>query len=69
MSRRYSRRCYSLQDDGKTGQIIYRIIDRRAAGNDFWRARNRVTNRADADRVLRHWARLLNSHLAQLKKS
>jgi hypothetical protein len=55
--------------DGKTGQIIYRIIDRRAAGSDFWRARNSVTNRADADRVLRHWARLLNSHLAQLKKS
>ena len=53
--------------DGKTGQIIYRVIDRRAAGNDFWRVRNRVTNRADADRVLRRWAELLESHLASAK--
>ena len=28
-----------------------------------------VYSRPGADRVLRHWARLLNSHLAQLKKS
>ncbi len=54
--------------DGRTGQIIYRVIDARAAGNDFWRLRNQVTNRADADRVLRRWATLLNEQLAKAKQ-
>jgi hypothetical protein len=54
--------------DGKTGDIIYRVIDPEAAGNDFFQIRNSVTNRADADRVFRRWAKILNDHLASFKK-
>jgi hypothetical protein len=53
--------------DGATGEIIYRVVDPRAAGDEFWQVRNEATNRADADRVLRRWAELLNSHLAGIK--
>jgi hypothetical protein len=53
--------------DGVSGELLYRVIDPEAAGNDVWRIRNRVTNRADADRVLRRWATLLNDHLARVK--
>ena len=54
--------------DGKTGDIIYRVIDPKAAGNEFFQVRNSVTNRADADRVFRRWAKLLSDHLASIKK-
>lgn len=49
--------------DGKTGDIIARIIDPEAAGDDFFEVRNSVTNMADAERVLRRWATILNDHL------
>ena len=53
--------------DGKTQAIIARIIDPEAADNaGIAEVANRVTNTADFDRVVRHWAELLNSHLAQL---
>ena len=53
--------------DGKTGDIIARIIDPEAAENaGVAQVSNSVTNRADADRVLRHWAGLLNDHLAKV---
>ena len=54
--------------DGVTQDIIARIIDHEVVGNEFgiqWA--NRVTNKAEADRALRHWATLLNDHLAQVK--
>ena len=55
--------------DGKTQAIIARIIDPEAADNvGIAQVANRVTNTADFDRVLRRWAEILNSHLAQLKK-
>ena len=53
--------------DGKTGDIIARVIDPEALGDDFWQVRNSVTNQADADRVLRRWATLLSDHLATIK--
>ena len=54
--------------DGKTQAIIARIIDPEAADNaGLAQVSNRVTNTADFDRVLRRWAEMLNSHLAQLK--
>ena len=54
--------------DGKTGAIIARVIDPEAAGNnDMIQYRNEVTNRADADRVLRRWAEILSDHLGQVK--
>lgn len=54
--------------DGKTGAIIARAIDSREAGSPG-RARvaSSVTNKADFDRVLRHWAELLNDALAAAK--
>lgn len=54
--------------DGKTGDIIARIIDPEAADNaGLAQVANRVTNTADFDRVVRRWAEVLNKHLAQLK--
>jgi hypothetical protein len=53
--------------DGKTGDIIARVVDPEALGDDFWQVRNSVTNQADADRVLRRWATLLSDHLATIK--
>ena len=50
--------------DGKTGDIIARVVDPEADGDNFWQVRNSVTNAADADRILRRWATLLNDHLA-----
>ena len=53
--------------DGVSGELLYRVIDPEAAGNHMWKVRNKVTNKADADRVLRRWATLLNDHLTQVK--
>ncbi len=56
--------------DGVTQDIIARIIDPEAVGDDMgiqWS--NRVTNQAAADRVLRRWAKLLNDHLAAVKSA
>jgi len=50
--------------DGKTGDIIARIIDPEAVGSDVVEMRDSVTNAADADRVLKRWATILNDHLA-----
>lgn len=49
--------------DGKTGDIIARIIDPEAAGDEAFEVRNSVTNMADAERVLRRWATILSNHL------
>ena len=57
---------YMQLHDGKTGDIIARIIDPKAAGNDFVQMRNSVTNRADAQRVLRRWATILSKHLGSV---
>ena len=56
--------------DGKTQAIIARIIDPEAADNaGIAEVANRVTNTADFDRVVRRWAELLNSHLAQMTQA
>ena len=49
--------------DGKTGDIIARIIDPEVAGDDMVRISNSVTNLAAADEVLRRWATILSNHL------
>lgn len=49
--------------DGKTGDIIARIIDPEAAGGEFVEVRNSVTNMAAAEEVLRRWATILSNHL------
>ena len=50
--------------DGTTGQVLVRVIDRRR-GSDTGRLQwtNGVTNRAEADRILRRWAGQLRKGL------
>ena len=53
--------------DGKTGDLIARIIDPEAADDaGMAQVANGVTNTADFDRVVQRWAQLLNSHMAQV---
>ena len=53
--------------DGKTGDLLARIIDNEAASDDgIAEVANSVTNTADFDRVVQHWAQLLNAHLKRL---
>jgi hypothetical protein len=55
--------------DGKTGDIIARIIDPEAADDaGMSEIADRVTNTADFDRIVQRWAQILNSHLAQITK-
>jgi hypothetical protein len=55
--------------DGKTGDLIARVIDPEAADDaGIAEVANGVTNTADFDRVVQRWAQLLNSHLAALPK-
>lgn len=53
--------------DGKTQDIIARVMDPEAAGNDRIQWANSVSNKAEADRILRRWADLLNAQLAEVK--
>jgi hypothetical protein len=56
--------------DGKTGDLIARIIDPEAADDaGMAQIANAVTNTADFDRVVQRWAQLLNAHLAAITKS
>jgi hypothetical protein len=55
--------------DGKTGDIIARIIDPEVAGDHAIKWSNRVTNKAEADRIIRRWAKVLNDHLAEVESA
>ena len=52
--------------DGKTGDMIARVIDPEAAGDDYFEVRNSVTNMADADRIIRRWATIRSDHLSKI---
>ncbi|MCB1705077.1 MAG: DUF3313 family protein [Halioglobus sp.] len=53
--------------DGKTGDLIARVIDPEAANpGGVAEVANSVTNTADFDRIVERWAQLLNAHLARL---
>jgi len=53
--------------DGKTGDLIARVIDPEAADNaGMAEVANAVTNTAEFDRIVQRWAQLLNAHLATL---
>ena len=53
--------------DGKTGDLIARVIDPEAAEDGgIAEVANSVTNTADFDRIVSRWAQLLNAHLARL---
>jgi len=51
--------------DSVTNEIIARVVDAEGA-RDHGMIRNRATNRADADRILRKWADILRSRLDQV---
>ena len=54
--------------DGRTGQILYRVIDPEAGmdrGHIQWA--NAVSNRSEADRIFRKWAELLESRLKDVQ--
>lgn len=55
--------------DGKTQDIIARVIDPEVVGDNLVHVTNSVTNKADVDRLLRRWADLLNAQLAAVKPS
>jgi hypothetical protein len=48
--------------DSVTSEIIARVVDAEG-GRDHGMIRNRATNKAEADRILRKWADILRSHL------
>ena len=53
--------------DSVTGDIIAKVIDPQASDRgSFGFEANRVTNKAEADRILRKWAGLLRSHLGSV---
>jgi hypothetical protein len=50
--------------DAATGDIIGRVIDQREdRDSGFGQRANRVTNKADADRIIRGWAETLRKAL------
>jgi hypothetical protein len=56
--------------DSVTGDIIARVLDPQAADRGgFTMEASRVTNKAEADRILRKWASLLRSHLGTVQEA
>jgi len=57
--------------DSLTSDIIFKVLDPQAADNlggfNGFSASNRVTNTAEADRILRKWANTLSSHLGAVE--
>lgn len=54
--------------DSATSTLLGRIIDPEAGHNGgIAMAANRVANMAEADQILTHWAKLLDSHLRDMK--
>jgi hypothetical protein len=55
--------------DAETNQLLGRAVDRRRAGDNssIPMMRNRVTNRADFERLLKRWTEVLVDGLASLK--
>ena len=59
---------YMEMYDSATSTLIARVVDPQADNEGFAQRANRVTNKAAADRMLRHWAELLAKHLEEAKK-
>ena len=61
---------YMEMYDSATSTLLARVIDPEAGDTGgIAMAANRVTNMAEADRILYRWAKLLNGHLADMKQS
>ncbi len=61
---------YMEMYDSATSELLARVIDPEA-GNQGGMAQisNRVTNRVQADQIIRRWAKLLNDHLGDISQS
>jgi hypothetical protein len=56
--------------DGVTGDLIARAVDpQQATDYGHVRIRNSVTNRSDADRILKRWADMLGTFLERARAS
>lgn len=53
--------------DSATSTLLARVIDPQADDSPFAKQADRVTNKAAADRILRHWADLLAKHLGEVQ--
>ena len=54
--------------DSVSGEILARIVDAQTVGNhSFAKLANRVTNRADAKRTMKKWAKTLRTKFEQAK--
>ena len=61
---------YMEMYDSATSTLLARVIDPQAGdAGGIAMVSNRVTNMAEADQIFHHWAKLLNGHLADMKKS
>jgi hypothetical protein len=52
--------------DSASSTLLARVIDPQAGRQGG--VANRVTNTAEADRILRRWAELLSQHLGEVKQ-
>lgn len=55
--------------DSVTGAIIARAMDAQASDSAFGMEANRVTNKREADKILREWARALRSNLGAVAET
>lgn len=53
--------------DSSTSTLLARVIDPKADDRGFAQRADRMTNRVAADRILRDWAKLLATHLGDVK--
>ena len=53
--------------DSVTGDIIAKVLDPQVSDRGFRFEANRMTNKTEADRILRKWAGLLRSHLGTVQ--
>lgn len=61
---------YMEMYDSATSTLLARVIDPEAGGNGgIAMAANRMTNMAEAERILNRWAKLLSDHLGDMKQS
>jgi hypothetical protein len=55
--------------DSSTSTLLARVADPKADPEMGAQVANKVTNKAAADRIIRSWAKLLSSHLGEVKQA
>lgn len=72
MSRTYVRSAgqmtlYMELYDSATSTLLARVVDPQGDDRGLAQQANRVTNKAAADRIISHWAKLLTKHLSEVQ--